>query len=179
MCVGGGTGVLVGVSVGDRVEELEVMDGTGSTRVYGREMLRFGYRSIDLPPASIILTALLSGQEGTPQEVKELAKKAYRERKSRQPIRDPSAGCVFKNPTGRKAGEMIDGCGLKGVRVGDAEISSLHANFIINAGEAAASQVVALMGMIQERVYVRHKVKLEPEVNIVGEWGKGKLRIQE
>jgi UDP-N-acetylmuramate dehydrogenase len=74
---------------------------------------------------------------------------------------------------------MIDGCGLKGVRVGDAKVSPVHANFIVNAGKATASNVVALMGMVQERVYVRHRLKLEPEVHIVGEWEKGKLRIQD
>jgi UDP-N-acetylmuramate dehydrogenase len=168
-----------GVSVGDHVEELEVMDRTGNTHVYSREMLRFGYRSIDLPPDAIILGALLRGEKSTPQEVKSRAKELYRKRKERQPVREPSAGCVFRNPTGGKAGEMIDDCGLKGVRVGDAQISTVHANFIINAGNATASQVVSLVGMIQERVFVKHQTKLEPEVHIVGEWERGKLRISE
>ena len=168
-----------GVSIGDRVEEIEVMGRTGETHVYTREMLRFGYRSIDLPPEAIIIGALLRGGESTPQEMKARAKELYRARKQRQPVREPSAGCVFRNPPGGKAGEMIDGCGLKGVRVGDAQISTVHANFIVNSGNATASQVVSLIGMIQERVYVKHKTKLESEVRIVGEWEKGKLRISE
>ncbi|HSH70932.1 MAG TPA: UDP-N-acetylmuramate dehydrogenase [Deferrisomatales bacterium] len=168
-----------GVSIGEQVEELEVMDRTGATHVYPREMLRFGYRSLDLPPDAIILGALLRGGESTPATIKDRAKELYRKRKESQPVREPSAGCVFRNPSGGKAGEMIDGCGLKGVRVGDAQISTVHANFIVNTGNATAVQVVSLVGMIQERVYVRHKIKLEPEVRIVGEWEKGKLRISE
>ncbi len=168
-----------GVSIGDQVVELEVMDRTGATHVYPREMLRFGYRRLDLPPDAIILGALLRGEESTSSAVKDRAKELYRKRKERQPVRDPSAGCVFRNPTSGNAGEMIDGCGLKGVRVGDAQISTVHANFIINAGSATAVQVVSLIGMIQERVYVKHKIKLESEVHIVGEWEKGKLRISE
>jgi UDP-N-acetylmuramate dehydrogenase len=168
-----------GVAIGDRVEQLEVMGHDGKIRVIPREMLRFGYRSIDLPPDEIILRALLSGEEGAPRDVKEQAKEYYRKRKESQPVSDPSAGCVFRNPSGGQAGKMIDSCGLKGVRVGDAQISPVHANFIINVGSATAGHVVSLVGMIQERVFVKYRTKLSPEVRIIGEWEKGKLRIQE
>lgn len=166
-----------GAAIGERVVSLEVMDRTGVSRMIPQEALHFAYRRLDLPPGSIILGALLRGDESTPEAVKERAKELYRLRKERQPLREPSAGCVFRNPATGKAGELIEGCGLKGVRVGDAQISPVHGNFIVNVGKATASQVVSLIGMIQERVYVKHRTKLEPEVHIVGEWEKGKLRI--
>lgn len=168
-----------GFEIGERVRELEVMLPTGEIEAWGREALRFDYRRLDLPPGAIVLAALLEGERGEREEAKEGAKEAYRRRRETQPTQHPSAGSVFRNPAGRSAGRLIDECGLKGVRVGDAEVSQVHGNFIVNTGMATASQVVALMGMIQERVYVKHRVKLEPEVHVVGEWEKGKLRIQE
>lgn len=168
-----------GSSIGDRVVELEAAAPGGRPQVFGRETLRFEYRFLDLPPGCVILGALLRGERASPDEVKARAQELHRRRRDTQPTQEPSAGSIFKNPPGRSAGQLIESCGLKGVRVGDAEVSRVHANFIINAGRATAGQVVALMGMIQERVYVKHRVKLEPEVRIVGDWEKSKLRIQE
>ena len=168
-----------GAMIGERVVSLELMDRTGACQMVPREALRFAYRRLELPAGAIILGALLRGDVSTPAVVKERAKELYRQRKERQPLREPSAGCVFRNPATGSAGELIDGCGLKGVRVGDAQISPVHGNFIVNVGHATASQVVSLIGMIQERVYIKHRTKLEPEVHIVGDWEKGKLRITE
>ncbi len=168
-----------GTCMGDRVLRLEGVTPDGEPHLFDRESLHFGYRTLDLPPGFVVTGALLSGAPATPAEVKARAQEYFKRRRDTQPTQEPSAGSVFKNPPGRAAGQLIDECGLKGVRVGDAEVSRIHANFIVNAGKAAASQVVALMGMIQERVYVKHRLKLEPEVRIVGDWEKGKLRIQE
>jgi UDP-N-acetylmuramate dehydrogenase len=85
-----------GTSIGDRVEELEVMDRTGRTQVLRREMLRFSYRSVDLPPGSIIVAALLRGEESSTREVKDEAKIAYRKRKDSQPVRDPAPGACSR-----------------------------------------------------------------------------------
>lgn len=168
-----------GTEIGERVLQLEIMDPEGEVWVLDRAELRFAYRQLELPQGSVILGALFWGQAAPGAEIKERVQEYLRRRRDAQPLQDPSAGSVFKNPPGEKAGRLIDQCGLKGVRVGDAEVSRLHANFIVNAGMATAGQVVALMGMIQERVYVKFKTRLEPEVRIVGDWDKGKLRIQE
>ncbi|MBE0617011.1 MAG: UDP-N-acetylmuramate dehydrogenase [Proteobacteria bacterium] len=168
-----------GSTIGDHVQELEAVDPKGRPQIFDRETLRFEYRSLDLPKGYVILGALLKGERATSEAVKERAQELHRRRRDTQPTQEASAGSVFKNPPGRSAGQLIEECGLKGVRVGDAEVSRIHANFIVNAGKATAGQVVALMGMIQERVYVKYKLKLEPEVRIVGDWEKGKLRIQE
>ncbi len=168
-----------GFEFSECVLEVEAMTPAGEVHVFPRDVLAFRYRGLDLPRGTILLGALLRGWEEVPDAVKARAQELHRKRRDTQPVQEPSAGSVFLNPPGKAAGQLIDQCGLKGVRVGDAEVSRLHANFIVNSGMATASQVVALMGMIQERVYVKHRVKLEPEVHIVGDWEKGKLRIQE
>lgn len=168
-----------GVEIGERVLQVEIMDPDGEIRTVDRDQLRFSYRQLELPSGTVVLGALLWGEESPSEQVKAKIQEFSRRRRDSQPLQEPSAGSVFKNPSGDSAGRLIDQCGLKGVRVGDAEISRIHANFIVNTGAATAGQVVALMGMIQERVYVKFKVRLEPEVRIVGDWDKGKLRIQE
>jgi UDP-N-acetylmuramate dehydrogenase len=168
-----------GVEIGERVLQLEVMSSDGEVRMLDRHELRFSYRQAELPVGAVVLGGLLWGEPCPPTEVKAKVQDVTRRRRESQPLQDPSAGSVFKNPPGEAAGRLIEECGLKGVRVGDAEVSRIHANFIVNLGAATAGQVVALMGMIQERVYVKFKVRLEPEVRIVGDWDKGKLRIQE
>jgi len=168
-----------GFSIGDRVRSLEIMDPSGEIMSYEKEMLRFSYRRLDISPDAVIVGAMLEFSLSTKEKVRATVVDFQGRRRETQPLGLASAGCAFKNPPGKSAGQLIDECGLKGVRVGDAEVSSVHANFIVNTGSATASQVVALMGMIQERVYTKFKIKLDPEIIIVGDWEKDKLRIQE
>ena len=88
-----------------------------------------------------------------------------------QPINLPSAGSVFKNPSGKSAGQLVEQVGLKGLRMGKAQISEKHANFIVNRGGATASDVLSLMEIMQNRVYQETGIRLEKEVRIVGENG--------
>jgi UDP-N-acetylmuramate dehydrogenase len=83
-----------------------------------------------------------------------------------------SAGCVFRNPSNLFAGELIEKAGLKGFSVGDAEVSRIHANFIINKGEAKACDVYSLMQVIRRKVYEIHGVILEPEIELIGEFDR-------
>ncbi len=168
-----------GTEMADRLVEVRLMVPDGTERVLGRGDLRAGYRHMDLPEGAVVVSAVLEGTPDDPEQVKARTRQFYQRRRDTQPVHEPSAGSVFKNPPGHKAARLIEACGLKGVRVGDAEVSRLHANFIVNTGKATAGQVVALMGMIRERVYVKHRVQLEPEVRIVGEWAKGKIRVRE
>jgi UDP-N-acetylmuramate dehydrogenase len=87
-----------------------------------------------------------------------------------QPVKEASAGSTFKNPAGDHAGALIDRAGLKGYRIGGAQIAPLHANFILNLGAATASDVVALIRLARERVERQFGVCLEPEVQFVGRW---------
>ncbi|MFM9087770.1 MAG: UDP-N-acetylmuramate dehydrogenase [Cyanobium sp.] len=89
-------------------------------------------------------------------------------RTSTQPYQQPSCGSVFRNPEPEKAGRLIEGLGLKGLRVGDAQVSPLHANFIVNLGAARATDIDLLIGMVQERVWNAHGIPLHPEVKRLG-----------
>jgi UDP-N-acetylmuramate dehydrogenase len=91
-----------------------------------------------------------------------------RHRKSTQPLAEPSAGCVFKNPKGHAAGALIEKAGLKGFRIGDAEVSNRHANWIINRGRAKAQDVMALIQHIEDRVERDSGIRLEREIRIIG-----------
>lgn len=103
-----------------------------------------------------------------PEKVQKRMREYFKERSHHQPLSLPSAGCAFKNPVGEGAGRFIDAAGLKGVRVGGAEVSRLHANFIVNNGGATAEDVMSLMKHVQEVVYSKFQVILEPEIRIIG-----------
>ncbi len=94
---------------------------------------------------------------------------SYARRQRTQPLSQPNAGSIFKNPPGMAAGRLLEELGLKGRRVGEAMVSLVHANFIVNVGRATAADVEALMAHMQERVRATYNVVLEPEVHIVGE----------
>jgi UDP-N-acetylmuramate dehydrogenase len=102
----------------------------------------------------------------------ELAKKATEFNDYRRRTQPPGAsmGSMFKNPPGNAAGRLIDQCGLKGMRVGDAEISTMHANFFVNHGQAKASDVKALIDLARERVIQKFGIELELEIELLGEW---------
>jgi len=102
--------------------------------------------------------------------VKNEANTILKDRKKKQPTTMSSAGCFYKNPkTGKTAGELIDLAGFKGQKLGDAEVSSRHANFIINRGNATAADIIALMELIQKTVNDKFNINMEAEVKIVGE----------
>ena len=95
----------------------------------------------------------------------------YRKKRHESQPREPSAGCIFKNPPGNSAGRLIDECGLKGERVGDAEVSPVHANFIVNRGQATGADVLELVRRVRGRVRQMKGVELQPEVLLYGaEW---------
>ena len=118
-------------------------------------------------PGIIVLSAEfgLSPDDGG---AKERAKEYCESRKIKQPLSFPSAGSTFKRPAGHFAGALIEQAGLKGLRVGGAEVSTLHAGFVINVGGATCDDVCTLMKIIQNKVYDRFGIKLEPEVKIIG-----------
>jgi UDP-N-acetylmuramate dehydrogenase len=96
---------------------------------------------------------------------------SYARRQRTQPLSQPNAGSIFKNPPGMAAGRLIEALGLKGTRLGGAMISPVHANFIVNIDHATAADVEALMAHVQARVHAAYNIVLEPEVHIVGEEG--------
>ena len=171
--IGGWIAMNAGIpkrEVGDRVLEIEVASPTGSGIAHlPRSVLHCRYRSLrGLAPGSVILSALLRIDRTTPATVRAEVDELLARREKTQPLSVPSCGSVFKNPPGDFAGRLIEAAGLKGHRVGGAQISPLHANFIANVGGATASDVMELIRLAKERVRAQSGTRLECEVRIVG-----------
>lgn len=142
----------------------------GTVRRYLREELDFGYRhSIFQENGCAICEVEVTLKEGEQVSIQEKLDDLTERREARQPLDMPSAGSTFKRPAGYFAGTLIDQTGLKGLRVGGAEVSKKHAGFVVNAGGATAKDVVSLIKEVQRRVYEAHGVRLEPEVKMIGE----------
>jgi UDP-N-acetylmuramate dehydrogenase len=171
--IGGWLAMNAGIperEVKDAVVEVEVMSPTGSSiRVLPRAALRFVYRGLrGLAPGSVLLSALFRVTPSDPATVRAKVEALLARRTRTQPLNVPSCGSVFKNPPGDHAGRLIEAAGLKGFRVGGAQISPVHANFIANTGGATASDVLALIREAQQRVAQRSGQHLRREVRIVG-----------
>jgi UDP-N-acetylmuramate dehydrogenase len=131
--------------------------------------LRWHYRALELPQGSIVLEARLHTRAGEPTAIRAAQAAQLEQRRKTQPIHERSCGSVFKNPPGDHAGRLIDAAGLKGASAGSAEISRMHANFIVTRGRARAADVLELIELARHTVAARFGVVLETEVQIVGE----------
>lgn len=127
------------------------------------------YRHVELPENEWFVSATLRLNKGDAAAETTLLKQLLKKRNDSQPINQPCAGSVFRNPQGDFAGRLIEQCGLKGTRIGGASVSLKHANFIVNDGTASAADIEALIVLIQQRVEAETGVRLTPEVHIVGE----------
>lgn len=153
-------------NIGDLVEEVTVMDYNGKIKILNKKQIRFGYRVCSLS-GYIVLDACLKLSVKNREQISTAIKNYLRQRKEKQELSLPSAGCVFKNPKGAPpAGRLIDLCGLKGKRIGGACVSAKHANFIVNTGRASAKDVSKLIKLIVENVKDKFNLQLEPEIKI-------------
>lgn len=152
----------------DVVDELQLMTMEGEVKTLPRSALKVTYRHCPELDHAIALGALLRRPAYANAEAVNQQIAAYRKKRQETQPREPSAGCIFKNPPGTSAGRLIDESGLKGTRVGDAEVSPIHANFIINRGHATATEVLALVRRIRARVKEVKGIDLEPEVLLYG-----------
>lgn len=152
------------------LQQAEVMLGNGELITLQKEDLQFSYRhSILQERPGIVTEAVFRLQHGD-RELIEQRFHEYRERRVRtQPVQAACAGSVFRNPTGQFAAKLIEEAGLKGLQVGEAQISTLHANFIVNLGQATAQDVISLIRQVQELIMKKNGVQLVPEVRVVGE----------
>lgn len=155
--------------VKDVLVEAEVMRADGSRTTLSNQALAFRYRAAaGLPPGAIVLCVTFDVQRSTRDAVTAEVERHLSRRSATQPLDIPSCGSVFKNPTGDFAGRLIEAVGLKGTRVGGAEISTVHANFIVNRGGATAADVLALVERARAGVRERFGITLEPELRVVG-----------
>ena len=152
-------------AIGDLVKEVSVMDYNGKIKILSNKDIKFTYRKSILGKY-IILSARLKLKKGNRTQIQKNINKYLKFRRLAQDLGRPNAGCIFKNPPQCYAGKLIDLCGLKGKRIGDAFVSERHANFILNKGRASAKDVLALMRIINQKVEDKFKITLQPEIKI-------------
>ncbi len=170
--VGGGIKGNAGAYGGsiDRVlEHVWVMDWQGQEHRFPREVLAFSYRSCVLPREGIIVAAHFGLRKEELALIQEKMEDFQNQRRKGQPLRAKTAGSVFKNPPGGYAARIIESLGLKGKTIGGARISKIHANYIENLGGAKASDVMALIELIQGKAQKELSLRLDLEVQVVGE----------
>jgi len=154
-----------GKSIGELVEEVRVLDYHGNPGILAAKELKFSYRKSNLNKY-IVISARLKLRKAGKGAIGLRIKEYLLKRNKAQDNKFPNAGCIFKNPANVSAGRLIDACGLKLVSKGQAVISGVHANFILNKGNADSSDILFLMDLIRKNVKKKFKINLEPEIKI-------------
>lgn len=172
--LGGGVTMNAGAyggAISDNLLWAELMDETGAVLRLERDRLKLSYRhSVMMEQSLVVLRAGFSFTKGDAMAITEKVAELSRSRKEKQPLEYPSAGSTFKRPEGYFAGKLIQDCGLKGFRVGDAMVSEKHSGFVINVGHATAADVMTLIRHVQQEVDRQFCVRIEPEVRMIGEF---------
>ena len=155
----------------DVLREVTVMTKEGDIRVIPSDRLELGYRTSIIKKAGyLVLEAVISLEKGDPQAIQEKTKELASKRTEKQPLDYPSAGSTFKRPEGYFAGKLIMDSGLRGFRVGGAQVSEKHCGFVINTGGATAKDVKELMDHVIRTVKEKYNITLEPEVKFLAEF---------
>lgn len=153
------------------VAKATILTKEGAEKELSLEELDFGYRHSSIPQMQgIVLDAEFALREGDVASIREQMAKLRRKRSDKQPLEYPSAGSTFKRPQGYFAGKLIEDAGLRGYRVGDAQVSEKHCGFVINRGGASAAQLHQLICDVQEKVRAQFGVELKPEVRFLGKF---------
>ena len=152
-------------------EEVTVLTEKGEIKTLKREELKMGYRtSIIAEKGYLVLEAVLQLTDGDRNEIRAMMEDLKKKRISKQPLEYPSAGSTFKRPKGYFAGKLIMDAGLRGYRVGGAQVSQKHCGFVVNTGNATAQDVRTLIADVSAEVDRQFQVKLEPEIKMLGEF---------
>ncbi len=171
--LGGGVIMNAGAYGGemkDVVTSVRALRPTGEECDFSAAEMSFGYRRSSMQNSGLYaLEVAMELQPTNKEESLAVIRDLNDRRKAKQPLALPSAGSVFKRPEGYYAGPLIEKAGLKGLRIGDAEVSTVHANFIVNVGNATAADVLALIAHVRDTVYRESGVMLEQEVKVIGE----------
>jgi UDP-N-acetylmuramate dehydrogenase len=169
--IGGALAMNAGAHGGetkDALIEARGVDRTGARRAFSRADMGFSYRHSSAPRDIVFTGAVFHGRPGDPAAIEAEMERITRAREASQPIREKTGGSTFKNPPGLKAWELIDKAGCRGLRLGDAEVSTMHCNFLINLGHATAADLEALGEEVRRRVLETSGVALEWEIKRVG-----------
>ncbi len=152
-------------NISEYLKWIEVLNKKGESEIIPKDEIEFSYRKSSIK--DYILKAAFKLERKSEEEVDSQVKIIRKIREETQPINFPNLGCIFRNPKGESAGKLIDECGLKGKKIGDAEISKKHANFIINRGNASFDDVKNLIKLIQAKVYAKTGFELELEITVL------------
>ena len=153
----------------DVVSRVTVLTSEGEPREYTKEQMAFGYRRSRLTEeAGIVLETEFTLHPGRTEEIQARMEELKEKRVLKQPLEYPSAGSTFKRPEGHFAGKLIEDAGLRGFRIGDAQVSEKHCGFVINRGNASASEIAEVIRQVQDRVYAHSGVRLQTEVKFLG-----------
>ena len=169
--VGGAVAMNAGAYGGDIAGALDwadIVTRSGERRRLFGSDLRFGYRHASLPPASVVVSARFHALRGAPSVIAERMREIRAMRDASQPVRSRTGGSTFRNPDGMKAWELIDAAGCRGLRLGGAQVSEKHCNFLINAGGGTATEIEALGEEVRRRVRSATGVTLEWEIRRIG-----------
>lgn len=160
-----------GGEIKDILVEVTVIDNQGQIVTIPAEKLELGYRtSIIAKKQYVVLEAVLSLQKGDQNQILARMNELKEQRVSKQPLEYPSAGSTFKRPEGYFAGKLIQDAGLAGYTVGGAQVSEKHCGFVVNVGNATAGDIYQLICDVQDKVWEKDHVRLEPEVKMLGEF---------
>ena len=140
----------------------------GSVETWPVERLGYTYRHSEIPEGAVVVEALFQGEAGDPSAIGAEMDRIAAEREASQPLRSRTGGSTFKNPPGTKAWKLIDEAGCRGLRIGDAQVSEKHCNFLLNLGNATSAQIEALGEEVRRRVFEHSGVRLEWEIQRVG-----------
>ena len=172
--IGGALRMNAGAHGGETTDvlvEARGVDRRGTVRVFSHADMGFTYRHSSVPADVIFTGALFQGRPGDQAEILAEMDRVTEAREATQPIKSRTGGSTFKNPPGHKAWQLIDQAGCRGLRIGDAQVSEMHCNFLINRGEARAADIEALGEEVRRRVRETAGVELEWEIKRIGQAG--------
>ena len=153
----------------DTLVEARGLDRSGALRLFSNADMGFTYRHSEAPDDIIFTRATFRGRPGDPDAIRAEMERVTAAREASQPIREKTGGSTFKNPPGQKAWQLIDAAGCRGLRLGGAQVSEMHCNFLLNTGEATAADIEALGEEVRRRVRETSGVELEWEIKRVGQ----------
>ncbi|WP_062204577.1 UDP-N-acetylmuramate dehydrogenase [Aureimonas sp. AU12] len=162
-----------GVETADRLVEARALDRQGRLHVLSRADLGYSYRHADAPEDLIFVSAVFEGPLTAPHEIRAAMVEVQHHRETVQPVREKTGGSTFKNPAGTSAWKEIDRAGCRGLRIGGAEMSALHCNFMINAADATGHDLEQLGETVRQRVFETSGLLLEWEIKRLGTFAEG------
>jgi UDP-N-acetylmuramate dehydrogenase len=157
-----------GREVKDILVEARLVLRDGSIETWPLQKLGYTYRHSDVPEGAVVVEALFQGVPGDPAQIGAEMDRIAAEREASQPLRSRTGGSTFKNPPGHKAWALVDAAGCRGLRVGDAQVSEKHCNFLLNLGNASSSDIEELGELVRRRVQDRTNITLEWEIQRIG-----------